>query len=43
MAKDEEVIVEIWGMGPVGSTSIPQPGDVAGNQGAASGDRLPWR
>jgi quercetin dioxygenase-like cupin family protein len=31
MAKDEEVIVEIWGMGPVNSTQIPQPGDVAGN------------
>ncbi|HSH74472.1 MAG TPA: cupin domain-containing protein [Longimicrobiales bacterium] len=25
MAKDEEVIVQIWGMGPVATTSIPQP------------------
>jgi len=25
MAKDEEVVVQIWGMGPVNSTSIPQP------------------
>ena len=24
MAKDEEVIVQIWGMGPVNTTSIPQ-------------------
>jgi hypothetical protein len=31
MAKDEEVVVEIWGMGPVGSTSIPQPETAAGN------------
>jgi quercetin dioxygenase-like cupin family protein len=27
MAKDERVVVQIAGMGPVGSTSIPQPGD----------------
>lgn len=27
MAKDEEVIVQIMGMGPVITTSIPQPGD----------------
>jgi quercetin dioxygenase-like cupin family protein len=25
MAKDEEVVVQIWGMGPVTTTSIPQP------------------
>jgi len=25
MAKDEEVVVMIWGMGPVTSTQIPQP------------------
>jgi quercetin dioxygenase-like cupin family protein len=31
MAKDEEVVVQIWGMGPVGSTSIPQPETAAAN------------
>jgi len=31
MAKDEEVVVEIWGMGPVGSTQIPQLETAAGN------------
>lgn len=31
MAKDEEVVVQIWGMGPVSSTSIPQPEDAVGN------------
>lgn len=25
MAKDEEVVVQIWGIGPVTTTSIPQP------------------
>jgi hypothetical protein len=27
MAKDEEVTVQIMGIGPVVTTSIPQPGD----------------
>lgn len=31
MAKDEEVVVEIWGMGPVNTTSIPQPEGTAAN------------
>ena len=29
MAKDERVVVQIAGMGPVGSTQIPQPEDAA--------------
>lgn len=29
MAKDEEVVVKIWGLGPVVTTRIPQPGDFA--------------
>jgi quercetin dioxygenase-like cupin family protein len=31
MAKDEEVVVQIWGMGPVNSTSIPQAETASGN------------
>ena len=27
MAKDEEVVVRIWGIGPVITTRIPQPDD----------------
>lgn len=35
MAKDEEVIVQIWGVGPVNSTRIAQPSGAATGGGGA--------
>lgn len=32
MAKDEEVVVMIWGIGPVNTTQIPQPETAGGGQ-----------
>ena len=32
MAKDEEVVVMIWGIGPVNTTQIPQPEAAGGGQ-----------